>query len=96
MSVRAQPPVNQADNSSALVQDAQIDSNVQVMQGLQYKMGHSGDYAQAFAWFMKAAQQGNPLGEYEIGQSYDIGQGAPKDDAPTPWVSCSIRHRRVR
>lgn len=38
------------------------------------------DYAEAVAWYNKAAEQGNAIAKYSLGTLYYKGQGVPKDD----------------
>jgi TPR repeat protein len=52
--------------------------------GGRYRQGVGGvvrDYAQAMAWFLKAAQQGNPIAQSNVGSMYHDGQGVPRDYA---------------
>ncbi|MDP4658109.1 MAG: sel1 repeat family protein [Opitutales bacterium] len=37
------------------------------------------DYAEAVRWFRKAAEQGDPDGEYYVGRAYDSGKGVSED-----------------
>jgi hypothetical protein len=37
------------------------------------------DYAQAVAWFRKAANQGNLFAQADLGEMYRDGQGVPQD-----------------
>lgn len=76
----AQLQTNNAGNSSMHKQVKQDDANSQVMRGLLYVIGPSKDFAQAFVWFRKAADQGNALGEYQVGQSYEAGRGVKKNE----------------
>ncbi|MFM0040985.1 tetratricopeptide repeat protein [Paraburkholderia sediminicola] len=76
----AQLHTNNAGNSSMRQQVKQDDANSQVMRGLLYVIGPSRDFAQAFVWFRKAADQGNALGEYQVGQSYEAGRGVKKNE----------------
>ncbi len=39
------------------------------------------DYAQAMAWYRKAADQGNAVAQYNVGSLYERGQGVPQDIA---------------
>ena len=39
------------------------------------------DYAQAVAWYRKAADQGNASAQYNLGNAYGLGQGVPQDYA---------------
>jgi TPR repeat protein len=43
--------------------------------------GVSKDYAEALAWFRKAADQGHVFARYMLGAMYASGLGAPKDYA---------------
>ncbi|WP_345817701.1 tetratricopeptide repeat protein (plasmid) [Paraburkholderia sp. PREW-6R] len=79
MSGCAQIQTNNAENSSTRRQVEQDDANTQLMRGFQYVLGSSKDFGQAFAWFRKAADQGSAIGEYQVGQSYDIGRGVKND-----------------
>ena len=49
--------------------------------GLMYVegLGVPQDYAQALAWFRKAADQGNATAQYNIGAMYNEGRGVPQD-----------------
>jgi TPR repeat protein len=39
------------------------------------------DQVEAVRWFRKAAEQGDPNGEYYVGRAYDSGKGVPEDKA---------------
>jgi len=52
------------------------DSDAQIQVGELYKL--SGDSTQAMAWFRKAAEQGNALAQYILGQEYESGTGGIK------------------
>jgi TPR repeat protein len=43
--------------------------------------GATRDYAEAFKWFRKAAEQGSAKGQYYLGRMYYYGEGTPKDYA---------------
>jgi hypothetical protein len=43
--------------------------------------GVTRDYAEAFKWFRKAAEQGNAKAQYFLGRMYYYGEGIPKDYA---------------
>ena len=43
--------------------------------------GVNRDYAQAFKWFRKAAEQGDAKGQYFLGRMYYYGEGTAKDYA---------------
>ena len=44
------------------------------------RQGVPHDDAQAFAWFRKAAEQGNAQAQFNLGVMYGLGQGVPHDD----------------
>ena len=61
------------------------DADAACFLGLQYLCGSTNDgvakdYAEAFKWFSKAADQNHPEGEYELGSCYYYGQGVKEDD----------------
>jgi TPR repeat protein len=39
------------------------------------------DHAEAARWYRRAADQGNPDAEFNLGSLYDSGQGVPQDHA---------------
>ena len=53
-----------------------------------YEKGHGvpQDYSQAVAWFRKAAEQGNDVAQYNLGEMYREGRGVPQDEGEaTTW-----------
>jgi len=55
-----------------------------------YYLGHGvpQSYTEAFKWFLKAAQQGEVFGQYNVGEAFEYGQGVPHDDvAAYAWYS---------
>ncbi len=40
-----------------------------------------GDYAEAAKWFRKAAEEGDAVAQYNLGNMYSDGKGVPQDDA---------------
>ncbi len=60
------------DNTSAQVRIGYMYSNGQ---------GVSQDYAEAFRWYRRAAEQGNALGQISLGIMYEAGQGVNQDYA---------------
>jgi len=61
-------------------------SELQFMLGSMYSMYEGGegvtqDYAQADAWYRKAAEQGHSGAQYTIGVNYDLGDGVMQDYA---------------
>lgn len=58
------------------------DAEAQVTLGIVYRDGSDGppqDYAEAAAWFQRAADQGNPMAKFNLGQMYENGRGVPLD-----------------
>jgi len=51
--------------------------------GMMYRLGGGvpQDFAQAFVWFLMAADQGAAAAQYNLGSMFAMGQGAPKDHA---------------
>ncbi|CAE6704590.1 tetratricopeptide repeat protein [Paraburkholderia nemoris] len=76
----AQVQTNNAVNAGAHGEAKEGGAEAEVMRGLQYTMGPSKNYAQAFALFRKAADQGSANGEYAVAQSYEVGRGVEKDE----------------
>jgi TPR repeat protein len=51
------------------------------------------DYAQAVVWLRKAAEQGNALGQINLGTTYERGQGVPQDYAQAHmWYNLAASH----
>ncbi|WP_172920060.1 tetratricopeptide repeat protein, partial [Capnocytophaga canis] len=47
---------------------------------------------EAVKWYRKSAEQGNALGQYNLGVMYDYGYGVPKDEAEAvKWYQKSAR-----
>ncbi|KAF9091310.1 hypothetical protein BGX23_005278 [Mortierella sp. AD031] len=58
------------------------DSTAQVKLAIAYKHGTSGlshNYQSAMGWFLKAACQGDPSAQVNVGLMYEYGQGVPQD-----------------
>jgi len=54
-------------------------------------VGVPADTAQAAAWFRKAAVQGLPFAQYELGSMYDSGEGVSQDYAEAYfWMSLAV------
>jgi TPR repeat protein len=72
---------------STLEKDAQSDGTAQFLFARLYDPdlpavsapGHSKAYAASFEWYEKAAESGCGSAEYNLGASYNNGQGVPKD-----------------
>lgn len=57
------------------------DVSAQLLLGLQfYKLSGGTNYAEAFGWLRKAAEQGSYLGQFLLGQCYRDGLGVAKDE----------------
>jgi TPR repeat protein len=54
-------------------------------------VGVEKNYAEAIAWYEKAAKQGYPLAYYGLGTMYDKGWGVPQDHAKAAqlWTHCA-------
>ena len=68
-----------------LKEDALLgNASSQALLGQVFKNGNADiakDTAEAFKWFTMAANQGNPVGEYELGESFEFGLGVKEDKA---------------
>jgi TPR repeat protein len=75
--------LSQEDYVKSLRQKAERgDATAQRLLGLRLQLGGLGvsqDYAQAAAWWSKAAKQGDPLAQFQLGFMYARGQGVPLD-----------------
>ena len=45
-----------------------------------YGLGTEQNYAQAFGWFLKSAEEGNKFGQYTLGNLYYYGNGTDKEE----------------
>lgn len=64
------------------------DAEEQYHLGLLYEKGIGvvRDYAQAFKWFKKSAEQGHPDAQYDLGLMYSRGRGVTQNsDQATKW-----------
>ena len=67
-------PVEQSDAPKTAEEQCQL--------GIRYLLGTDGvdrDVAEAVNWFRKAAEQGHPGGQHELGFRYRYGEGVPQD-----------------
>ena len=57
------------------------DADAQYNLGASYYIGQGvpQDYAQAAAWYRKAAEQGHADAQFNLGAAYGIGEGVPED-----------------
>jgi uncharacterized protein len=58
------------------------DAEAQVVMGVAYRDGSDGppqDFARAAAWFARAAEQGHPMAQFNMGSLYEDGRGVPED-----------------
>ena len=55
------------------------------------------DYAEAIRWFRLAAQQGDTLGQFRLGEAYRDGQGVPRDYvAAYAWMNVAAADSSLR
>ena len=68
-------------------------ADAQFSQGLRYASeGALQDYAQAAAWYRKAADQGHSLAQFNLGVMYAQGQGLARDEAQSVvWFDKAAR-----
>lgn len=87
-SFAAKPPTRGID--PVLLAKAKAGSaQAQCQLGMIYDFGDGvrTDYAQAEAWYRKAAQQGNPDAQFMLGGLYHFGHGVPQDsDQAFAWI----------
>jgi uncharacterized protein len=76
----AQVQTNNAGKTPMRAETTQDDVSAELLRGLQYSIGPSKDSRQAFAWFLKAANQGNANAEYNVAQSFEAGRGVQKNE----------------
>lgn len=74
-------------------------ANAQFSMGLLY-CGHMGmfqrDIEKAIQYFMKAAVQGHPQAQNEIGNAYYYGSGMPKNmPEAEKWYQMAVQQRRA-
>ncbi|WP_321871648.1 tetratricopeptide repeat protein [Paraburkholderia tropica] len=88
-----QAPTNDAGNSPTHEETKQIDAEMQVLRGLQYTIGPSKDYRQAFVLFRKAAEQGSANGENSLAQCYEAGHGVERNETEAVvWYRKAAEH----
>jgi TPR repeat protein len=86
---------NQVDEVTRLIAAADGgDAKAQLALGRKYSTGGAGvvqNDASALWWFRKAAEQGVPEAEFEVGAAYSLGRGVEQDDAEAyKWfVKCA-------
>jgi TPR repeat protein len=69
-----------------------LDAESQFNRGLQFATGAAPDYAQALAWYGKAAEQNHGLAQFNLGIMYASGQGVARDDAQSVvWFGRAAR-----
>jgi uncharacterized protein len=55
------------------------------------------DYAAAVDWYRKAAEQGNAIAQYNLGDMYRIGEGVPPDyEATASWYRKAAEQGHAR
>lgn len=67
------------------------DVSAQTLLGMYYAEGALGvkqDYSLSVSWYRLAAEQGNPLAQFELGLAYYIGRGVEEDyDVAAKWLT---------
>jgi TPR repeat protein len=82
------------DNEKESKQDVENDE-YQYNLGLKYRdgLGVEVNYEKAFYWFLKSANQGNCLAEYEVAACYYLGDGVEvNNDKKIYWLEKSANH----
>jgi TPR repeat protein len=84
-----QSPTPEQQFKTVQQQAEQGDPAAQFSLGGMYTNGYGvwQDYAQAAAWFLKAADQGDTKAQIALGYAYAKGQGVPQDDAQATAAS---------
>ncbi|NJN69661.1 MAG: sel1 repeat family protein [Nitrospira sp.] len=89
------PPPNSKDLHAVQAQANQGEAEAQNSLGELYAkgMGMPQDYAQARAWYQKAAAQGHPLAQNNLAELYFAGLGVPQDYVRAyMWVTLAATH----
>ncbi len=89
------PPPKSKDLHAVQTQAHQGDAEAQNSLGELYAkgMGMPQDYAQARAWYEKAAAQGHPLAQNNLAELYFAGLGVPQDYVRAyMWVNLAAAH----
>jgi TPR repeat protein len=89
------PPPKSKDLHAVQTQASQGDAEAQNSLGELYAkgMGMPQDYAQARAWYEKAAAQGHPLAQNNLAELYFAGLGVPQDYVRAyMWVNLAAAH----
>ncbi|MGE0471874.1 MAG: tetratricopeptide repeat protein [Nitrospira sp.] len=89
------PPPKSKDLHAVQTQANQGDAEAQNSLGELYAkgMGMPQDYAQARAWYEKAAAQGHPLAQNNLAELYFAGLGVPQDYVRAyMWVNLAAAH----
>jgi TPR repeat protein len=81
--VQQQIPTPEQQFKTVQQKAEQGDTEAQFTLGGMYTNGYGvwQDYAQAAAWFLKAADHGDAKAQIALGYAYAKGQGVPQDDA---------------
>lgn len=92
----AQVGTSDAGHQATHEEAKQVDVEMDVLHGLLYSMGKSKNYGKAFALFRKAADQGNPNGEYGLAECYEAGRGVEKNESKAVfWYRKAAEQRLV-
>ncbi|MBX3303623.1 MAG: sel1 repeat family protein [Nitrospira sp.] len=89
------PPSDGKDLHALQAQAGQGDTEAQNSLGELYAKGRGvpQDYAQARAWYEKAAAQGHPLAQNNLAELYFAGLGGPQDYVRAyMWVNLAAAH----
>jgi TPR repeat protein len=90
--IRAQRPEH-ATATSVFFLAAQGNAHAQTILGSMYAEGRGvpQNYAEAAAWYWRAAEQGNPAAQYRLGLLFDKGLGVPLDDIEAyKWLNLAV------
>ncbi|HEX9870564.1 MAG TPA: tetratricopeptide repeat protein [Candidatus Tectomicrobia bacterium] len=91
------PPVDRKDLQTLQTQASQGDAEAQTSLGELYAKGKGvpQDYAQARAWYEKAATQGHALAQNNLAELYFAGLGVPQDYVRAyMWVTLAAAHMK--
>jgi TPR repeat protein len=85
--------------ASIFVQAARGNAHAQTILGSMYADGRGvpQNYAEAAAWYRRAAEQGNPAAQYRLGLLFDKGLGVPLDDTEAyKWLDLAVARATLR
>ena len=98
LDARMTPQMRWIKDNKALAEEG--DAEGQLNLGICYTTGNgvAKDYAQAVAWYRKAADQGHTRAQFTLGGCYAIGQGVSKDEieAYAYWSLAGVEQPEAR